>query len=107
MSKARLVITAVLIEGRSQHEVARAYGVSQSWISRLVARYRHEGELAFQPRSRRPLRSPRGELPGDRRAHPSCLLLAAAQETLQLWNDELDYSDLAEDIALHARLALQ
>jgi transposase InsO family protein len=59
VSKARLVITAVLLEGRSQHEVARAYGVSQSWISRLIARYRQEGELAFQPRSRRPLRSPR------------------------------------------------
>jgi transposase len=33
-------------------------------------------------------------------------LLAAADETLLLWNDELDYSDLAEDIAVHARLAL-
>jgi transposase len=58
MSKARLIITAVLIEGRSQHEVARAYGVNQSWVSRLVARYRAEGEAAFQPRSRRPKTSP-------------------------------------------------
>ena len=39
MSKARLVITAVVREGRSQGEVARAYGVSQGWVSRLVARY--------------------------------------------------------------------
>ena len=37
MSKARLVITAVITEGRSQGEVARTYGVSQSWVSRLVA----------------------------------------------------------------------
>ena len=58
MSKARLVITAVVLEGRSQHEVARVYGVSQGWISRLVARYRQEGERAFESRSRRPLRSP-------------------------------------------------
>jgi transposase len=58
VSKARLVITAVLVEGRSQHEVARAYGVSQSWISRLVARFRCEGEAAFEARSRRPSRSP-------------------------------------------------
>jgi transposase len=58
MSKARLVITAVLVEGRSQSEVARAYGVSQGWISRLVARFRREGEAAFEPRSRRPRRSP-------------------------------------------------
>lgn len=35
-------------------------------------------------------------------------LLAAAQETLQLWSGGgLDYPDLAEDIALEARLALQ
>ncbi|MBV8180477.1 MAG: IS481 family transposase [Mycobacterium sp.] len=58
MSKARLVITAVVIEGRSQSEVARAYGVSQSWISRLVARYQTDGEAAFTPRSRRPHTSP-------------------------------------------------
>src|ERR1700761_6567419 len=58
MSKARLVITAVVVEGRSQSEVARAYGVSQGWVSRLVARYRAEGEAAFEPRSRRPKTSP-------------------------------------------------
>src|SRR3984885_4711700 len=58
MSKARLVITAVVTEGRSQGEVARVYGVSQGWVSRLVARYRAEGEAAFEPRSRRPATSP-------------------------------------------------
>ena len=54
MSKARLVITAVVVEGRSQAEVARNYGLSQAWVSRLVARYRAEGETAFEPRSKRP-----------------------------------------------------
>jgi transposase InsO family protein len=58
MSKARLVITAVVAEGLSQGEAARRYGVSQGWISRLVARYRAEGETAFEPRSRRPKTSP-------------------------------------------------
>jgi transposase len=58
MSKARLVITAVVTERRSQGEVARAYGVSRGWVSRLVARYRAEGEAAFEPRSRRPKTSP-------------------------------------------------
>lgn len=58
MSKARLVITAVIVEGRSQSAVAREYGVSQGWISRLVRRYRLEGEAAFAPRSRRPHTSP-------------------------------------------------
>ena len=64
MSKARLVITAVVVQGRSQSEVARSYGVSQGWVSRLVARYRTEGEAAFEPRSRRPLHSPQA-LSGD------------------------------------------
>jgi transposase InsO family protein len=57
MSKRRLVISAVLA-GDSQSEVARRYGVSQPWISRLLARYRVEGEAAFEPRSRRPKTSP-------------------------------------------------
>ena len=34
-------------------------------------------------------------------------LLAAAAETLQLWDGEISYPDLAEDIATEARLALQ
>lgn len=57
MSKRRLVITAVLA-GQSQSEVARTYGVSQGWISRLMARHRIEGEAAFEPRSRVPKTRP-------------------------------------------------
>lgn len=34
-------------------------------------------------------------------------LLAAADATLELWDGELDYTELAEDIAIEARLALQ
>jgi transposase InsO family protein len=55
---ARLVITAVVVEGRSQSEVARDYGVSRQWVNVLVGRYRREGEVAFEPRSRRPHSSP-------------------------------------------------
>jgi transposase InsO family protein len=58
MSKARLVITAVVVEGRGVREVARDYGVSPGWVSKLVARFRDEGEAAFEPRSRRPHTSP-------------------------------------------------
>src|SRR5215472_10069726 len=58
MSKARLVITAVVVEKRPVGEVARAYGVARSWIYELLARYRAEGEAAFEPRSRRPRTSP-------------------------------------------------
>ncbi len=62
MSKRRLVITAVL-SGQSQSEVARSYGVSQGWISRLMARYRAEGPAAFEPRSRAPKASPGATAP--------------------------------------------
>jgi transposase InsO family protein len=58
VSKARLVITAVIVEGRPPAEVAASYGVSRAWVYELVARYRLEGETAFEPRSRRPKRSP-------------------------------------------------
>ena len=59
MSKARLVITAVVVEKRPVGEVARSYGVARSWVYALLARYRAEGEAAFEPRSRRPKTSPR------------------------------------------------
>ena len=57
MSKAKLVITAVL-SGQSQSEVAARYKVSKGWVSKLMSRYRAEGEAAFEPRSRRPHSSP-------------------------------------------------
>jgi transposase InsO family protein len=54
VSKARLVITAVTVEGRSPTEVARTYRVARSWIYALLARYELEGDAAFEPRTRRP-----------------------------------------------------
>jgi transposase InsO family protein len=58
MSKARLVVTAVIVEERRPAEVARSYGVARSWVYTLLRRYRAEGEAAFEPRSRRPKTSP-------------------------------------------------
>jgi transposase len=58
MSMAELVITSVVLEGRTKSEVARDYRVSRYWVHRLVRRYEAEGEAAFQPRSRRPRTSP-------------------------------------------------
>jgi transposase InsO family protein len=58
MSMARVVITAVVLEGRPKSVVARDYGVSRRWVQKLVARYLAEGEAAFEPRSRRPRASP-------------------------------------------------
>jgi transposase InsO family protein len=59
MSKAQLVITAVVLEGRSKSEVARDYDVSRNWVQQLVKRYETEGVAAFEPHSRRPRRNPR------------------------------------------------
>jgi transposase InsO family protein len=58
MSKAQLVITAVVLEGRSKSAVARDYEVSRYWVHQLVKRYEAEGPAAFEPRSRRPHTSP-------------------------------------------------
>jgi transposase InsO family protein len=54
----RAVIISVTVEGLSQAECARRYGVSKAFVSQLLARYRAEGDAAFEPRSRRPKTSP-------------------------------------------------
>ena len=58
MSKRRSVISSVVLEGRTQADTALLYGVSAATVSRWVARWRVEGEAAFEPRSRRPRTSP-------------------------------------------------
>ena len=58
MSKAQLVITAVVVEGRSKSEVARDYGLSRFWVQELVKRYEAEGAAAYTARSRRPHHNP-------------------------------------------------
>jgi transposase InsO family protein len=58
MGMPQLVVTAVLVEGRSKSEVAREYGVSRRWVITLVQRYLAEGDAGLQPRPRRPLHSP-------------------------------------------------
>ena len=58
MNKARLIITAINVEKITQAEAVRRYGVSQSWVSKLLHRHRTEGEAAFTPKSRRPHNTP-------------------------------------------------
>lgn len=58
MSKARLIITAVVDEKRTKSAVARDYDVSRYWVQQLVKRWYAEGEAAYEPRSRRPHCSP-------------------------------------------------
>lgn len=58
MSKARLVITALFVEHQTPAEVAARYGVHRSWVYKLKARYEAEGDVALEPRSKRPKTSP-------------------------------------------------
>jgi transposase len=58
MTLNRLLITSVVVENRPVRDVAAQYGVSESWLFELLARYRVEGEAAFEPHSRRPHRVP-------------------------------------------------
>ena len=57
MSKQRVIVEAVL-SGKSQREVARAYGISQPRVSQLVAAWRAGGWAAVEPQSRRPRSNP-------------------------------------------------
>jgi transposase InsO family protein len=56
--KARYLVEAHVLEGRSVAELAGAHGVHRSWIYKLLARYREAGLEALEPRSRRPRSCP-------------------------------------------------
>lgn len=58
MDKARYLVEAHVLEGRSVSELAAAHGVHRSWIYKLLARYRAGGYGALEPRSRAPRSSP-------------------------------------------------
>jgi transposase len=72
----------VLAAGYADPHALRRLGTAR--LTRFIWRYSH-GAWSDQHASR---------------------LLAAAAETLQLWDSELSYPDLAEDIATEARMAL-
>ena len=54
MDLARYLVDAVVLEGRSCREVARAHGVSKSWVAALVGRFHQGGYEAIAARSRAP-----------------------------------------------------
>src|SRR6266545_4629279 len=58
MSLARLVVTAVRIEGRTKAEVSGDYGDSPRWVYELCRRFDAEGETGLEPHSRRPRSTP-------------------------------------------------
>jgi transposase InsO family protein len=58
MDKARYLVEAHMVEGRSVSELAATHGVHRSWIYKLLARYKAGGYGALERRSRAPLSSP-------------------------------------------------
>jgi transposase len=64
MGMARYVVDAVVLEGRSVRDVARAHGLSKTWVCELTGRYRAGGYEALEPRSRRPRSCPH-QTPGE------------------------------------------
>jgi transposase InsO family protein len=58
LDKARFLVETHLQTGRPLAELAAVHGVHRSWLYKLLARYRAEGDAGLEPRSRRPLRSP-------------------------------------------------
>src|SRR5580704_14637406 len=58
MDKSRFLIETHLRTGRSIKELAAAHDVSESWLFKLLRRYRLEGPDGLEPRSRRPKTSP-------------------------------------------------
>ena len=62
MDKARYLVEAHVLEGRSVSELAAAHGVHRSWIYKLLGRYREGGLDALQARPKRP-RSCKHETP--------------------------------------------
>ena len=58
MDKGRFLIETHLRTGRPIAELAAAHGLSRGWLYKLLARYRTEGLVGLEPRSRRPKTSP-------------------------------------------------
>ena len=60
MSMARVVIMACGARGSdTRARLLASTACPRRWVQKLVARYRAEGEAAFEPRSRRPRSNPR------------------------------------------------
>lgn len=58
MSKARLIITAITVQGLSYRQVAKRYGVSKSWAHKLHQRFLADGDAGLEQKSKAPHTSP-------------------------------------------------
>jgi len=71
MDRGRFLVDAVVLGGASPTQLARSHPISESWLFRLLARYRAGGYPALEPRSRRPKSSPRQTSPETLRPRPT------------------------------------
>jgi hypothetical protein len=90
MSLARLVVTAVRVEGRTKAEVSRDYGVSPRWVYELVRPLRRRGGVRARAEIAPAPPQPSADAGGARR----CGLIAWAtqprrgdRELQRLWSD--------------------
>ncbi len=58
MDKGRFLVETHLRTKQPIQELAEAHGMSESWLYKLLARYRVEGPAGLESRSRRPKTSP-------------------------------------------------
>ncbi|MBE7189587.1 helix-turn-helix domain-containing protein, partial [Jatrophihabitans endophyticus] len=93
MSKSRVIVLSVVVQGLSKAEAARRYDVSWQWVHTLVSRYQAGGLDALEPRSRRPA--------GNARATPNELRERIIELRKQLDTDGLDAGPVT--IATHLR----
>lgn len=58
MDLGRFLVDAVVLGGARPADLIRTHPISESWLFRLLARYRAGGYAAIEPQSRRPKTSP-------------------------------------------------
>jgi transposase InsO family protein len=93
MDKGRFLIETHLKTGRSIKDLAGAHGVSESWLFKLLARYRREGPAGLEARSRRPHHSP-------------TRIADLYEDEIVRWRKELDDAGLdAGAETIHAHMA--
>ena len=63
MVKNQIIVASVVSQGLGVRATAKKYGVSPAWVSTLVSRYRAEGPMVFEARSKRPRTNPKATPP--------------------------------------------
>lgn len=101
MDKARYLVEAHVVEGRSVGELAATHGVHRSWIYKLLVRYEAGGYGALERRSRAPRSSPNRTPDEITEAKVAKALEGVLHEDLEAWSErplEAEYSTVSFDV---------